>query len=152
MNELLASRRTRLVLLLVVATTAITVLAFKAAGASISYYLTPVEFLADPAYDGARVRVAGRVVDGTVVERAGRPIAFTIEGDAQDRVSVSYPSGEVPNLFGPYALVIVEGVGRSGGYVDADSIIIRHEAEFFSDVPPSDSISSHFVPTPTAEP
>ncbi|MEX1021518.1 MAG: cytochrome c maturation protein CcmE [Dehalococcoidia bacterium] len=149
MTNLLADRRSRLVLLLLVTTVAITVLAIRAAGASVSYYLTPAEYLASESYEGSRVRVAGRVVEDTIVLRAGRPIAFDIMGDEADRMSVVFDEGEVPNLFGPYALVVVEGTGTPAG-VDADSVIIKHEDEFFSDTPPSDSISSHFVPTPAA--
>src|SRR5690606_2694914 len=93
MSQFLASRRTRLVLLLVVATAAITVLAAQAAGSSISYYLDPNEYLADPKLEGTRVRVAGRVDGGSVVERAGRPIAFEIFGDNDDRLAVTFEDG-----------------------------------------------------------
>ncbi|PKN81171.1 MAG: hypothetical protein CVU47_07830 [Chloroflexi bacterium HGW-Chloroflexi-9] len=151
MTDLLSSRRARLIMVLVVATAAISVLAFKAAGSSLSYYLTPAEYLASPTLEDTRVRVAGRVVEGSVTEVAGRPVAFDIQGDDNDRVSVRFEEGVVPNMFGPYALVVVEGTGRSGGVVEADSIIIKHEDEFFSDTPPSESISSHFVPA-TATP
>ncbi|MGE3960796.1 MAG: cytochrome c maturation protein CcmE [Dehalococcoidia bacterium] len=151
MSQLMASRRARLVMLLIVATGAITILAFRAAGDSVSYYLEPQEYLADPSLEGTRVRVAGRVDGETVVEVAGRPVAFEIFGDYDDRVAITYEEGVVPNLFGPYAMVVVEGRGVPGGVV-ADSVIIKHEDEFFSDTPPDDSISSHFVdPTPTAE-
>lgn len=151
MSQLMASRRARLVMLLVVATAAITVLAAQAAGSSLSYYLEPHEYLADPSLQDTRVRVAGRVDGDSVVEVAGRPVAFDIFGDNDDRLSVTFEEGVVPNLFGPFALVVVEGRGVQGG-VDADSLIIKHEDEFFSDTPPGDSISSHFVDeTPTAE-
>ena len=89
----------------------------------------------------------------TVVEEAGRPVAFDIVGDRDDRLSITFEKGVVPNMFGPYALVVVEGRGVPGG-VDADSLIIKHEDEFFSDTPPDDSISSHFVdesPTPESD-
>jgi len=142
---LMTSRRARLVALLLVATGAISALAFRAAGDSVSYYITPQEFLRNERLLDQRVRVAGRVVEGTIRQEAGRPIAFEIMGDANDRVMVDYPKGVVPNLFGPYALVVVEGTGRRGGQVDADSIIIKHENEFYADQPPDDSISSHFV-------
>lgn len=151
MTDLLASRRARLIMVLVVATAAISVLAFKAAGSSLSYYLTPAEYLSNPSLEDTRVRVAGRVVAGSVTEVAGRPVAFDIQGDEEDRLSIRFEHGVVPNMFGPYALVVVEGTGRAGGVVDADSIIIKHEDEFFADTPPSDSISSHFVPA-TATP
>ena len=103
------------------------------------------DLLASPKLQTQRVRVAGRVVEGTIEEQAGRPIAFTIEGDAQDRVRVSFPKGVVPNLFGPYALVIVEGAGKQGPSVQADAILIKHENEFYANQPPAGSISSHFV-------
>ena len=145
MSGMLTSRRARLVALLLVATAAISVLAFRAAGSSVSYYITPEEFLRNERLHDQRVRVAGRVVEGTIQQQAGRPIAFTIAGDANDRVQVDYPRGVVPNLFGPYALVIVEGTARRGGVVQADSIIIKHENEFYADRPPEGSISSRFV-------
>jgi len=153
-SGVLSSRRARLIALLLVATAAISVLAFRAAGSSVSYYITPAEFHADPALQHARVRVAGRVVDGSIVQEAGRPIAFTIAGDEHDEVAVSFPRGVVPNLFGPYALVIVEGTGQGSGQVAADSVLIKHENQFFADTPADGSISSHFVPTagPTAAP
>lgn len=151
MSQLMASRRARLVILLVVATGAITILAAQAAGSSISYYLEPHEYLADRTLEGTRVRVAGRVDGDSVQEAAGRPVAFDIFGDHDDRVSVRFEDGVVPNLFGPYAMVVVEGTGVPGG-VDADSVIIKHEDEFFSDTPPTDSISSHFVDETTTPP
>ncbi len=145
MSGILSSRRARLVALLLVATAAISVLAFRAAGTSASYYITPAEFLGNKHLQTARVRVAGRVVEGTIQEQAGRPIAFTIEGDANDRVQVEYPKGVVPGLFGPWVLVIVEGSGRGAGHVQADSILIKHENEFYAGAPPEGSISSKFV-------
>lgn len=145
MSGTLTSRRARLVALLLVATAAISALAFRAAGESVSYYITPEEFIRNTRLHDQRVRVAGRVVEGSVKEQAGRPVAFTIIGDANDRVEVDYPKGVVPNLFGPYAMVVVEGTGKGGNLVKADSIIIKHENEFYADKPDDGSISSHFV-------
>jgi cytochrome c-type biogenesis protein CcmE len=142
---LMSDRRARLAGVFVVATVAIVVLAIQALGPALSFYLEPHEFLAEEAPVGQRYRVAGRVVEGSIVEQSGRPVAFTIEGDRGDRVEVNYPDGVVPNLFGPYALVIVEGDATAPGEIDADQVIIKHEDEFFSDRPPDDSISSHFV-------
>jgi cytochrome c-type biogenesis protein CcmE len=141
----MSDRRARLAGVFVVATVAIAVLAIQALGPALSFYLEPHEFLEQEAPIGQRYRVAGRVVDGSIVERSGRPVAFTIEGDRGDRVEVSFPDGVVPNLFGPYALVIVDGEATARGAIAADQVIIKHEDEFFSDRPPDDSISSHFV-------
>lgn len=145
LGQVLGSRRARLIAILLVATAAISLLAFRAAGSSASYYLTPQEYLGNARLHTQRVRVAGRVVEGTIEQQAGRPVAFAIEGDAKDRVQVRFPKGVVPNLFGAYALVIVEGKGRPDASVDADSVIIKHENEFYADQPPAGSISSHFV-------
>ncbi len=142
---LMSDRRARLAALFLVATVAIVVLAIQALGPALSFYLEPHEFLAEDAPVGQRYRVAGRVVEGSIVEQSGRPVAFTIEGDRGDRVEVSYPNGVVPNLFGPYALVIVEGEASAAGAIRADQVIIKHENEFFSERPPEDSISSHFI-------
>lgn len=158
MGGILNSRRARLVAMLLVSTAAISTLAFRAAGDSVSYYITPEEFLRNERLLDQRIRVAGRVVDGSIQQEAGRPIAFTIMGDVNDRVRVDYPKGVVPNLFGPYAMVVVEGTGRRDGVVQADSIIIKHEDEFYADQPPEGSISSKFVkpdatnPVPTGTP
>jgi len=141
----MSDRRTRLGLLFVVATVAIVVLAVQALGPALSFYLEPHEFLAEEAPIGQRYRVAGRVVEGSIVEENGRPVAFTIEGDRGDRVEVSYPQGVVPSLFGPYALVIVDGEASDIGKINATQVIIKHENEFFSGSPPEGSISSQFV-------
>ncbi len=132
MRGMLATRRARLAAILVVATAAVSVLVVAAAGSSFSYYVTPEEFRAhaDPA--GSRWRVAGRVIGESVVERDGRPVAFTILGYEGATVDVGY-EGAYPNLFGSNALVIVEGRADAVGRITASSVIIKHENEFVID-------------------
>ncbi len=144
---LLSSNRNRLLLLLIVSTVAIGALAWRAASGDISYYVEPDEFLAQVEDgDTSRWRVGGRVVDGTVVEQNGRPVAFDIEGEDGSRISIAY-GGIVPNLFTEGAFVVVEGsLDGSGETLSANSVIIKHENEFFSDTPPPDSPSSNLVP------
>jgi cytochrome c-type biogenesis protein CcmE len=140
MTALLQSRRARLVAVLGVATLAISVLVVSAAGSSISYYATPEELnehvQQQTDLEGDRWRVGGRVVDGTITELNGRPIAWEIEGDEGFRMDVSY-DGIVPDLFGPRTFVVVEGaVERSADgtpHLLADSVIIKHESEFVTD-------------------
>ena len=107
-------------------------LVVAAAGSSLSYYVTPEEFLdqADPA--DTRWRIAGRVVGESIVESGGRPVSFTILGYEGGTVRVSY-DGSYPNLFGPNAMVVVEGVADAAGHIDASSVIIKHENEFVTD-------------------
>ena len=150
---MLTSRRARLVLLLAVATAAIGLLAFKAASSSVSYYVTPEEFAQQIGKQGdARWRVGGRVVPETIVQD-GKSVAFTIVGEHGERMSITY-TGVVPNLFGPYAFVVVEGKSGSPGHLDASSVVIKHENEFMAGTAVPGSISSDILkglasPTPT---
>ncbi len=131
--QLFASRRARLVGMLVVASVAISVLAFSAAGSSMSYYVTPDEFANQIDVADKRWRVGGRVVEDTIVEENGRPVSFVIQSeDGLQQMDISY-DGIKPNLFGPRAFVIVEGVADSPGHLQASSVIIKHESEFVTD-------------------
>ncbi len=151
--RMLASRRTRLVLLLVVATAAIGLLSFRAASSSISYYVTPEEF-AQQVGDktDARWRVGGRVV-GETIQQDGKSVRFDIQGDHGEQMSITY-TGVLPNLFGPYAFVVVDGRADRPGHLDASSVVIKHENEFMAGTPVPGSITSDILkglasPTPT---
>ncbi len=126
----LASRRGRLVAILVIATVAITAMAVQAFDGA--YYTTPEEFAQEIDPDGRRWRVGGRVVDGTVVEENGRPVSWMIEGEHGETMRIEY-DGVVPDLFTPRAFVVVEGVAAGDGLLQATSVIIRHEPEFVTD-------------------
>ena len=97
----LASRRGRLVAILVIATVAITAMAVQAFDGA--YYTTPEEFAQEIDPDGRRWRVGGRVVDGTVVEENGRPVSWVIEGEHGETMRIEY-DGVVPDLFTPSRL------------------------------------------------
>jgi len=144
---LLSSNRNRLLLLLIVSTLGIGALAWRTAAGNISYYVEPDEFLAQiEDGDTSRWRVGGRVVDGTVAEQNGRPVAWDIQGEDGSRISITY-DGIVPNLFTPGAFVVVEGsLDEDGETLTASSVIIKHENEFYADTPPPDSPSAPLVP------
>lgn len=135
MSDLLASRRARLVAVLVLATAAVSVLAVSAAGGTFSYYVTPEEFAQQLDTEGKRWRVGGRVVEGTIVERNGRPVAWEIVGDGGERMNISYESGPLPSLFGPWAFVVVDGEADGPSSLLASKVIIKHEDEFLKDDP-----------------
>ncbi len=141
-------------ILLVIASAAILVLALKAADGSFSYYTTPEEFATrydDLESGGTRWRVGGRVVEGTIVERNGRPIAWDIIGEGGERLSITY-DGIVPDLFGPFTFVVIDGVADSATLLQASEVRIKHENEFFAETPPEDSISYQLLPdAPTTE-
>ena len=143
---LMSSNRNRLLLLLAISTIAIGALAFRAASGDLSYYVEPDEFLAQIAgNEDDRWRVGGRVVEGTIVEENGRPVAFDIAGESGERISVAF-DGIVPNLFTANAFVVVEGGLHEDGHFEADSLVIKHENEFFADTPPPDSPSADLLP------
>lgn len=119
---------------LLLASVAISALAVSAAGSSLTYYVTPGEFAQQIEGDGTRWRVGGRVVDGTVVEEAGRPVSFSIVGEHGERMDIAY-GGIKPNLFGPGAFVVAEGAAEGNGRLRASSVIIKHESEFFAATP-----------------
>ncbi|MCY4639569.1 MAG: cytochrome c maturation protein CcmE [Chloroflexi bacterium] len=131
------SRRGRLVALFLVTTIAIGTLAAVAASSSLSYYVTPEEFAQEIDPEGGRWRVGGRVVPGTIVQTAGQPIAFEIQGEQGERMAISY-DGVVPGLFGPRTFVVVEGVAAGAARLVASSVIIKHENEFVTDAADTD--------------
>lgn len=157
-SAMFSSRRTRLILLLAVATGAIGLLAFKAASSSVSYYVTPEEFAQQVGNKAdARWRVGGRVVPDTI-KQDGKSVAFDIQGEHGERMSIFY-TGVVPNLFGPHAFVVVDGTSDRPGHLNASSVVIKHENEFIAGTPPAGSISSDILkglaspsPTPTGLP
>ena len=79
---------TTLLLVILISIGAISVLVARAATSNLSYYLTPSEYLLDEANVGKRVRVAGRVVEGSIVNQDGRLLRFDIVGDINDRIAV----------------------------------------------------------------
>lgn len=143
-SGMLSSRRARLVMLLVVATAAIGLLAFKAASSSVSYYVTPEEFSQQIGNKAdARWRVGGRVVPETI-KQDGKSVAFDIVGEHGEQMAITY-TGVVPNLFGPHAFVVIDGKSDRPGHLEASSVVIKHENEFMSGTPVPGSISSDIL-------
>jgi cytochrome c-type biogenesis protein CcmE len=144
-TRVLAGRRARLVLVLAVATLAIGVLAVRAAGSSLSYYSTPEEFAQQLDTTGKTWRVGGRVVDGTIVDRDGRPVSFDIAGDHGERMTIKY-DGTVPDLFGPGAFVVAEGTAAGPGELSASSVVIKHDNAFYAATPTPQASNPHPAP------
>lgn len=134
-GSFLGSRRGRLLLLLLGASFVVSVLAVNAAGSSLSYYVTPEEFAQQVGTSGSRFRVGGRVIGESVETQDGRPSRFAIEGEHGERMTIPYPEGPVPSLFGPRAFVVVEGETEGPGVLRASSVIIKHENEFLTATP-----------------
>ena len=127
----LTSGRARLIAILAVGSLTISVLTLSAASSAV-VLVTPEEFATEVGPEGGRWRVGGRVVPGSVIERDGRPIAFTIEGEQGQVMDIVF-DGVVPGLSGPRAFVVVDGVAAGPARLAASSLIVKHELEFVTD-------------------
>ncbi|HET7771626.1 MAG TPA: cytochrome c maturation protein CcmE, partial [Chloroflexota bacterium] len=94
------------------------------------YYLTVGELYARRAEVGAqRVRVAGRVVPGTI-ERAGGVLRFSAFDPATDqRLPITY-RGVVPDAFNEEAEVVVEGTLGSDGAFSASTLLAKCPSKY----------------------
>lgn len=131
----LATRRGQLLLGLLGMSFVVSFLAVNAAGSALSYYVTPEEFVQVVPGSDTRFRVGGRVIGDTIVLEEGRPARFVIEGEHGERMTISYPQGPVPGLFGDRAFVVLEGESDGPGSLRASSMIIKHENEFLTATP-----------------
>ncbi len=101
--------------------------AYQGARSSLVYYLTTSEFAARTELRAARVRIAGRVAEGSVV-RFGGESRFVIADEAA-RLEVRY-RGPLPDLFAEGKDVLVEGRLASDGVLQASQVISTHPVEY----------------------
>lgn len=101
--------------------------AYRGARSSIVYYLTPGEFAGRPDLREARVRLAGRVVAGSM-QKSGPETRFTI-ADATTQYRVRY-AGTLPDLFADDRPVLVEGRLGADGTFQATQVITTHPVEY----------------------
>lgn len=94
----------------------------------LTYYFYPSEAVSQRADfpDGARFRLAGQVVDGSI-EGDGRVTSFVVTDGAVD-VSVDL-EGRVPPLFADGVPVLVEGTWQGDRFL-AHEALIRHDENY----------------------
>jgi len=95
---------------------------------SLVYFNTPAELQARQV-DGARLRLGGRVVPGTVMEQDST-VMFDVE-DCGTSVSVIH-TGVPPELFQEGIGVVVEGVW-TGTAFESDAILVKHDEQYRTD-------------------
>lgn len=118
--------RGRLILGVVVVGAALGWVAWRGLGDSLVYYRTPTEVVREAA-PGERVRLGGYVEPGTL-RQDGKGVRFIVS-DGTTRITV-VGSGGVPSLFREGQGVVVEGrYGEDGRFV-ADTILVRHDADY----------------------
>ena len=95
---------------------------------NLTYYLYPSEAVEQRGDfpDGERFRLAGIVVEGTVVEGDGET-SFDVT-DGGDDIAVRL-SGSKPSLFAEGVPLLLEG-SWSGDTFEADSALIRHDENY----------------------
>lgn len=94
------------------------------------YYNTPSEVLTREV-DGARLRLAGRVVPGSVSTAEGEAVVtFTIE-DCEASIAVRHV-GVPPQLFAEGTSVVVEGTW-TGQVFESNTLLVKHDEQYRSD-------------------
>jgi cytochrome c-type biogenesis protein CcmE len=100
--------------------------AYQGARSSLVYYLTPTEFAKRPELRAARVRLAGRVVAGSLRTADGTAEFAITDGITPYRVRYR---GPLPDLFGEGREVLVEG-RLAADVIDAAQVITTHPVEY----------------------
>ncbi len=95
---------------------------------SLVYYNTPAEVQARDV-DGSRLRLAGRVVPGTVAEQANT-VSFAVD-DCDIAVGVVH-TGVPPELFAEGIGVVIEGTW-DGEVFRSDTMLVKHDEQYRAD-------------------
>lgn len=101
--------------------------AYQGVRSSMVYYLTPTEFRNRPELRHNKIRMAGKVVVGSVARSEGH-VQFEIT-DGITPYKVRY-AGPLPDLFAEGREVLVEGRVDEAGFVQASQVISTHPPEY----------------------
>jgi cytochrome c-type biogenesis protein CcmE len=124
-------RRKRFLIVGLAVAIALGYLGFTAFQGASMYYLTVDELLArsDAAY-GERVRLMGKVEDGSVVKNSEtNTLHFAVTNEDGTSLPVVY-SGMVPDAFKQGADVVVEGSLTRAGTFEADSLLVKCPSKY----------------------
>jgi cytochrome c-type biogenesis protein CcmE len=101
--------------------------AYQGVRSSMVYYLTPTEFKGKPELRYNKVRMAGKVVVGSLAKSEGH-VRFEIT-DGITPYAVSF-AGPLPDLFAEGRDVLVEGRMDEAGVLQASQVISTHPPEY----------------------
>jgi cytochrome c-type biogenesis protein CcmE len=123
-------RRKRFLIVGLAVAIALGYLGFTAFQGASMYYLTVDELLARNDAYGERVRVMGKVEDGSVVKNSEtNTLHFAVTGGDGASLPVVY-SGMVPDAFKQNADVVVEGSLTRAGTFEADSLLVKCPSKY----------------------
>jgi cytochrome c-type biogenesis protein CcmE len=111
-----------------VALIAVLVVLMANLSSSLVYYNTPGEVKARDV-DDSRLRLAGRVTPGSVVEQEAT-VTFVVE-DCETSVAVIH-TGAPPQLFAESISVVVEGTW-DGETFESDTMLVKHDEQYRAD-------------------
>lgn len=94
----------------------------------ITLFNTPTELAAKTVPDGARIRLGGLVVEGSVEKATDGAVKFAVT-DGNAIVLVAY-TGFLPDLFSEGQGVVAEGVLMEGGVFEADTVLAKHDEQY----------------------
>lgn len=124
-------RRRRLILVLVMVLGVGTAVGFAlyAFNQNLMFYFSPSEVAAGKAPPGARFRLGGIVLDGSVQRAAGSLQVRFVVGDGAQNIPVVY-EGILPDLFREGQVVLVMGRLGSQGEFAADEVLAKHDENY----------------------
>ena len=127
-------RQKRFLIVGVVVVAALAYLGFTAFQGASMYYLTVDELLArEDIGDGERVRLMGKVVDGSVEEnQETHTLRFKVTSEAGTAMPVVY-TGMVPDAFKQGADVVLEGSLADSGTFQADAVLVKCPSKYESE-------------------
>ena len=103
-------------------------LVLQALRASVVFFHTPAEAMAQHIPVGQRIRLGGLVATGSVQRVDAATIAFTVT-DHVASIAVTY-TGILPDLFREGQGVVTEGRFDGGGRFRADTVLAKHDETY----------------------
>jgi cytochrome c-type biogenesis protein CcmE len=121
------SPRARFIIAAGVVVAAIAGLIVWSLAGSTTYYKTPKEIASGASHPTQKVRVAGKVVPGSV-QQSGQTTAFAL-GDGKANVNVT-TEDVLPDTFGAGVEVVAEGAITTGGLFTASNVLVKCPSKF----------------------
>jgi cytochrome c-type biogenesis protein CcmE len=121
-------RRLALIAVALCVVAAAAALVLYALNDNIVFFYSPSEILQKNVQTGARLRVGGLVLPGSVVKSEGEMLDFSIT-DGANQIKVSY-QGLPPDLFREGQGVVAEGMLEASGHLRAETILAKHDERY----------------------
>lgn len=105
-------------------------LGFTAFKKNMMYFQTPSDLVAGKAPVGAKVRLGGLVVKGSVKRGENLDVGFTL-ADCSKTVAVRF-AGILPDLFREGQGIVATGAMAADGVFVADEVLAKHDENYMS--------------------